>query len=151
MPAVAEPPLRLLHVEDSADDVRIVELWLGRLGPQAVEVVQAPNLDAALGRLESEEFDVAVVDLSLPDSRALATLHGVLPLAKALPLVVLTASDDDELLRLAARAGVREFLVKGRTNALDFLIALVRSQPRRSRAFDSLLARLLEQVRRGSP
>jgi CheY-like chemotaxis protein len=148
VPAEAEPPLRVLHVEDSVDDVRIVERWLARLGPQAVEVVHVPELDAALSRLEREEFDVAVVDLSLPDSGALATLHGVLHLANALPVVVLTASDDDEIVGVAARGGVREFLVKGRTNAMGFLMALARSQPQRSRA---LLARLGEQVRRGPP
>ena len=69
-----------------------------------------------LERLASEEFDVALVDLSLPDAAGIEVvvrLHASFP---ALPLVVVTGLDDELTAARAVREGAQDYLVKGQTD-----------------------------------
>jgi CheY-like chemotaxis protein len=60
---------RVLLIEDDPADARLVKEWLASQGRH--EILDADRLDDALSRLEKEIFDVALLDLGLPDSKGI--------------------------------------------------------------------------------
>jgi len=71
------------------------------------------RLAAALTRLADGGTDLVLLDLGLPDSQGLATLHALRNVAADVPIIVLTGNDDEELAVAAAREGAQDYLVKG--------------------------------------
>lgn len=102
---------RALVVEDLPD----IRQWLGQLAQEAfpgVEVVTAARRAEALVCVGSQAFDLALVDLGLPDGNGVdvvAALHAMQP--QAVPVVV-TIFDDDEHLFPALQAGAFGYLLK---------------------------------------
>jgi len=64
---------------------------------QSFDVRHAESLVAALDLLVHHVFDVAVVDLDLPDSQGLDTLLTIQRHAPKLPVIVLTGLDDESV------------------------------------------------------
>ncbi len=75
------------------------------LAEAGLAVARAPNLDAALERLRSDAFDVAVLSHPLPSSDLIAGCAALRSLAEAPPLVLLDATEQSaELERLVPEA-----------------------------------------------
>ena len=106
--------MRVLLVEDDEDDAILIEEDLVEAGA-ACTVTVASSLGAGLTALHDREqvFDVVLLDLTLPDSRGLDTLLGVLDAGHDVPVVVLTGLDDRDLAARAVRRGAQDYLVKG--------------------------------------
>ena len=77
------------------------------------EVVHADRLSAGLKYLAEGGADIVLLDLVLPDSEGLDTLIKVRTRAPRVPIVVLTASDDEALAVQALQRGAQDYLVKG--------------------------------------
>jgi signal transduction histidine kinase len=103
---------KVLLVEDSPSDARLIEQTLIDINPRGFEVVLAGRLDEALVRLQSERFDVVLLDLGLPDSIGIETLVRASAAAPQMPIVVLTGADDEAILLEAIRRGSQDYLVK---------------------------------------
>ena len=69
---------------------------------------------AGLDALAHGEFDVALVDLTLPDSQGLATFETIQRHADRLPIVVFTGVTNEMLALTAVARGAQDYLVKGR-------------------------------------
>jgi len=67
---------RVLLIEDDPADARLVKEWLASEGGH--QIFDADRLDDASSRLEKEVFDVALLDLGLPDSKGIETLTNLL-------------------------------------------------------------------------
>ena len=67
----SHPPLRVLIVEDSVDQVHLLE-QLFATADGAFELQVAGSLAEARTRLGEEKTDVVLLDLTLPDSSSLA-------------------------------------------------------------------------------
>jgi DNA-binding response OmpR family regulator len=106
--------IRVLLVEDSATDALIVEEELRHRADMPFSVVQVARLSEALARLETEHFDVVLLDLGLPDSRGFETFARLHHAASEIPVVVLSGQDNEELGVKAVQAGAQDYLVKGR-------------------------------------
>ncbi len=105
-----ERALRVLFVEDDADLARLARAVLRQ--PHFMLQCES-RLDRALAALESDHFDVLLLDLCLPDSAGVFTLGVACNFARMLPIVVLTGVSDERLMRVAADAGARRYLSKG--------------------------------------
>jgi diguanylate cyclase (GGDEF)-like protein/PAS domain S-box-containing protein len=104
--------LRVLMVEDNPGDARLVSIMLAE-SPISFETREARLLSEALALLAQERFDVALLDLGLPDSMGLDTLRRVLVAAPSLPIVILTGNSDDRMALDALEQGAQDYLVKG--------------------------------------
>lgn len=105
--------LRILLIEDSPGDARLLREMLAEPSQASFAVVPADRMAAGLDRLGESEFDLVLLDLSLPDSEGLDTLrrvHGSFP---SVPIVVLTGLNDEQLAVRAVREGAQDYLVKG--------------------------------------
>ena len=67
--------LRVLVVEDSRDQAELVEDILASIAHYHATVTHAERLASALRLLDTESFDLILLDLNLPDSRGLAVVR----------------------------------------------------------------------------
>ena len=107
---------RALLIEDNPADAHLFGELLREAGAWRLQLTHAASLAEALDRLATENFDIALVDLSLPDAsgiEAIERLHDQFP---GLPLVVLTGLDDEATAIRAVREGAQDYLVKGQTD-----------------------------------
>lgn len=108
--------VRVLLVEDSLSDARLVQEHLDLAGFERFEVTHVERLEEALARLRAEPFDVVLLDLSLPDSTGIDTFRRVQREAPHIPLVVLTGISDEMLGIEAVRNGIQDYLIKGQSD-----------------------------------
>jgi pilus assembly protein CpaE len=125
--------IRVLLVEDHPVSARLAEAMLSRVEDQTFHVQCAETLMAALDLLVRDVFDVALLDLTLPDSQGLETFRTIQRHAPALPIIVLTGLEDESVALSAVRQGAQDFLPKGSLNkealvrALNYAIARSRN------------------------
>ena len=82
------------------------------------QIESVARLSQALTRLESQDIDLVLLDLSLPDSQGLQTFHTLRKAAPDIPVIVLTGTDDQELATAAVRDGAQDYLVKGQISGI---------------------------------
>jgi CheY-like chemotaxis protein len=127
---------RILLVEDEELNRALVRAVLARADVAAVreaQVVEAKNLSAARDRLGSEEIDLILLDMNLPDGNGLTLAHELategVPGGRARPKVVaVTASVLPQDRQAAIEAGCDGFLDKPYA-AADLVAAVARYLP----------------------
>jgi signal transduction histidine kinase len=112
-----KPSLRVLLVEDSPSDARLIQQSLLSHEVSAFKVLVSECLDDAIARLTNEQFDVLLLDLGLPDSTGIETLIRASDAAPEMPIVVLTGADDQTISVEAIKHGGQDYLVKGHADA----------------------------------
>ncbi len=73
-------------------------------------------MKTALNKVRENSYDVALLDLSLPDSSGLETVTAFLEAAPGLPVVVLTGSENEELGLDVLKYGAQDYLIKGQVD-----------------------------------
>ncbi|WP_282876499.1 putative bifunctional diguanylate cyclase/phosphodiesterase [Pseudomonas peli] len=111
---------RVLIITGNTDDAATLEDVLDRAqdGPFLIEWVT--SLAQALQRLEShrkEPIDAIMVDLDLPDSQGLATFDQLFAVASSIPILTLSALEDDQQTWDAIQRGAQGCLSKGHFNS----------------------------------
>lgn len=106
-------PINILLIEDNPGDARLIEILLREKSPNDFSFVWADTLGVGMEKLSHQHFDVALLDLSLPDSQGLETVARLRAFAPMLPIVVLTGQNDDQLALRAVQQGAQDYLVKG--------------------------------------
>jgi PAS domain S-box-containing protein len=109
-------PIEVLMVEDDAADALIVERSLQKVFLISFRVTTVPTLTEGLQRLRTRSFDVALLDLKLPDASGMETFALLRTEAPELPLIVLTGNQDDELAARILRQGAQDYLLKDEAN-----------------------------------
>lgn len=105
--------IRVLLVEDEAGDAHLVKMKLGQAQSGHFDVVWAQSLIEAQQCLTASSFDVMLLDLSLPDSEGLATVHSARTMAMSTPIVVLSGRGDTDFALTVLEAGAVDYMVKG--------------------------------------
>ena len=104
---------KVLLIEDSPGDARLLREALREVTPPPVELIHAERFDTGLEYLGKENFAAVLLDLSLPDTRGIDTVVRMQREVGAMPIVVLTGLDDDSMALEAVRAGAQDYLIKG--------------------------------------
>jgi signal transduction histidine kinase len=105
--------VRVLLIEDNAGDARLIAEYFSESPVVRFALTRVARLDAAIAKLAEGVFDVVLLDLSLPDARGLEALKGIRAAAGAIPIVILTGSDAEEIGMRAMQEGAQDYLVKG--------------------------------------
>ena len=100
----------ILLVEDSPTDVLLTQEALGDHPQFTVTVTD--RLARALELLSERTFDIVLLDLGLPDSQGLDTLVRLRQRSPAVPVIVMTAREDEKLAFQAVQEGSQDYLVK---------------------------------------
>jgi DNA-binding NarL/FixJ family response regulator len=119
------------------------------LGGNGFDVVaEAANGLQAIERAAELQPDLVLLDLSMPDMDGLEALPLVRAAAPSAEVVVLTASESEENLLGAIRAGAAGYLLK--SEPPERIVSFLRSVAQGEAALSGAVARrLLEQVRGG--
>lgn len=101
----------ILLIEDNPGDAVIFREKLNA-SDLDYRLATAKRMSEGLDRLRETDFDIVLVDLSLPDTKGLETVSKVREAAPNLPLIVLTGLDDAATAAEAKKLGAVDYLVK---------------------------------------
>jgi DNA-binding NarL/FixJ family response regulator len=110
-------------VDDQADFRRLMVTFLGRQ-PELEVVAQAGSLTEARQLAETVSFDVAVLDLGLPDGHGADLIAGLRRENPGVAVLILSASLDPASIEKARRAGADEIMDK--LSSLNEVLGTVR-------------------------
>ena len=144
---MAENTLEVLMIEDNPVHVQLIRHFMdsSRL---KTRLHVAGTLREGLDLLGKETFDVVLLDLVLPDSADLDTLHSVRSAEPDLPVIILTGLDDVSLAATAVESGAQDYIVKTQANttmlsrSIHYAIERVRA---RMGEWDSAMFKLAQQ------
>jgi diguanylate cyclase (GGDEF)-like protein/PAS domain S-box-containing protein len=136
---VKEKSIRvLLLVEDNPGDIGLLRQMFNEQGSPHTELTMVGCMSDAEKHLEQVTPDIIVLDLGLPDTQGLEALRRARAAAPRVPLVVLTALDDESLAAQALHEGAQDYLIKGQIEPRGLFRAL-RYAIERKTMEDSLL------------
>ncbi len=130
-------PARVLLIEDNRGDARLVREMLTSASGTAFQLSTADHLSTALELLADQQFDLLLLDLSLPDSHGMESFARLHARAPSTPVVVLSGLDDEGVAVEAVREGAQDYLVKGQLQA-GALVRAMRYAVERQRAEDEI-------------
>lgn len=100
---------RLLLVED---DALLNKTLCYNLTEDGFAVVSAPNAQTAWGHIPVGNFDLALLDVGLPDGNGFELCRGIKALHPAVPVVFLTANDQEVDQLRGYEAGAVDYVTK---------------------------------------
>jgi two-component system chemotaxis response regulator CheY len=116
MPAAAA--LKVLIVDDQRSVRQLTRLALENFGVRVIH--EAENGVSALQKALSQPIDLIISEFSMPEMDGLGLLRAVRghPAVRKLPFTLITRRGDRELVVVAAKAGVNDYLIKPFTEAV---------------------------------
>lgn len=106
--------LRILLVEDSVIAARLITLLLKEGMPEdSYTLFQVNSLQGAIEMTKTEDIQIVLLDLGLPESQGLDTFKLFFSVYPHIPVIVLTGNEDKSLALKAVREGAQDYLVKG--------------------------------------
>ncbi|HLO16330.1 MAG TPA: HD domain-containing phosphohydrolase [Anaerolineales bacterium] len=160
--------LRILLIEDSEDDARLVLREIQRSGYE-VESERVETAEAMLAALARQTWDLILCDFSLPRFSAPKALELLKNSKFDIPFIIVSGTIGEESAVNALKAGAHDFIIKGnfarlipavqrelkeaeirrerreRERELE-AIASVSATLRKTKTFDEMLASLLDQA-----
>ncbi len=109
--------IRILSIEDDYEYAYLLREMLAAAWDAPFDLVHSDRLSAGKKQLDTETFDLILLDLSLPDSWGFDTFADVYSRAPDVPIIVLSGLTDKKLAVRAVQEGARDYLVKGQVDA----------------------------------
>ncbi len=132
--------IKILIIEDDEDDILLIRKQLEKI-PTArfsFRLGSEGSLKEGLERLAKDPFDVVLLDLTLHDSRGIATLSKIRENFSKIPIVVFTGFEDEELALESLREGAQDYLFKGSVTS-EIVGRAIRYAIERKKTEDALL------------
>jgi len=105
-------------VEDSVLDAFMLNHLLEGSSPRYdFYFTISTTIKDAFERLDRGNFDVAFLDLNLPDMSGMACINALKTHAPDLPIIVYSATDNTRIAQDALKCGAKGYLVKGRSTS----------------------------------
>jgi signal transduction histidine kinase len=106
------PNVQILLIEDSETDVLLLRDAFADLDGFAHELTHVQRLAEGLTQLKEKSFDVVLLDLGLPDSQGVDTFTKLHRHTPNVPVLVLTALNDEFVGVRAMKLGAQDYLIK---------------------------------------
>ncbi|OGF22980.1 MAG: hypothetical protein A2V63_01640 [Candidatus Eisenbacteria bacterium RBG_19FT_COMBO_70_11] len=104
-----ETPRRILWADDEIDLLRPHIKFLEQKG---FAVTPVPNGEDALSALEKERYDVVLLDEMMPGLGGLETLNAIKSRDLAIPVIMVTKSEEESLMNEAIGRHITDYLIK---------------------------------------
>ena len=155
---VLKASLKILIVDDSESDRVSYVRYLQSDEECSCHIIEAETLEEGLGLWRSQQPDIVLLDINLPDGNGLEFLEaiGTGQLMNKLPVIMLTGQGDERIAVRAMKLGAADYLVKGDVTNIS-LVTCVRQvqenillfqQLRRSQQQQSIIASIALHIRR---
>ena len=109
MPAVTS----VLLIEDNPADAKLLQELVAATGDHDLALRPCRRLADAIAEIERGPTDCVLLDLTLPDASGLDGVARLSERFPELPLIILTALDNEEMALEALGAGAQDYLAKG--------------------------------------
>jgi PAS domain S-box-containing protein len=116
--------IRVLLIEDNLGYAEVIRMILDRALDMQFVLKKVSRLAEGLEYVSCDETDLILLDLKLPDSKGLETFEKLHKCARNVPIIVLTAIDNDELALAAVQKGAQDYLVKDQVNGRSLIHAI---------------------------
>src|SRR5690242_1373753 len=103
----------ILTVEDSPSDLFLIERMLRQSSLGIGRLYSTDRIRRAYEILQSEEINLVLLDLTLPDSFGINSFLQLKPAVQKIPVIILTGLSDTNLAVEAIKEGAQDYLVKG--------------------------------------
>ncbi len=109
--------IKILYVEDDMDHAVLIRELLEKIKNVHYKLTHVQRFDEALLEIDNEDYDIVLLDLSLPDEQGVSTVARVCEQASDIPVVVISGTDDETMAIKALQKGADEYLVKGKVKS----------------------------------
>jgi len=109
MPGISD--LKIMVVEDNEGDWFLIKEYLSEHCPKE-SIVHCTSLHTALDKLQEQQFDIILLDLTLPDSFGNESIAQVLAHSQEAPVIVLTGFEDRLFSMESLQSGVQDYILK---------------------------------------
>ncbi|HJO47306.1 MAG TPA: GGDEF domain-containing response regulator [Candidatus Scalindua sp.] len=109
--------IKVLYVEDEMDHAILIRELIEKIKNVHYELTHVQNLNETLLELNNNNYDIILLDLSLPDEQGVDTVARVCEQAPDIPVVVMSGTDDETMAIKALQKGAQEYLVKGKVQS----------------------------------
>ena len=92
-----QKPIAILLIEDDLAEARLIKEILQNFELHQFVLTHVQRLQAGLNQLRQQQFDLVLLDLTLPDSQGLSSIELLVQNFSHLPIVVLTNTNDNQL------------------------------------------------------
>ncbi len=105
-----EPPKYTILVVDDEELVRkMVVTFLSKLGHSCLTAIDGVD---ALGKMKGNKIDAVVTDIKMPNMDGMGLISEVLTKYPGIPIMVMTAFEEEYSAGIAISVGAREFIKK---------------------------------------
>ena len=132
-----EENISVLIVEDNEEHANLFGMYLERSQTHKFSVKKTARLSAAIKEISQNNFDVILLDLTLPESQGLDTFFKLHTCCDSVPIVVLSGMDDETTAIEAVRGGAQDYLVKGHADQ-QLIIRSIRYALERKKSAENL-------------
>lgn len=143
--------LKILLVEDSLTDANWISEILSEYNWQKSNIKHVKRIKEAVDTLSQDNFDAILLDLSLPDSQGIASLDILKQKAPQLPIIILTATNDQNIAAQSLRQGAQDYLIKGEFEGKILTRSICYGIERQRNEFNirqqALMKRMLDKIR----
>ncbi len=136
--------IRVLMVEDSPEDVASISAMLESSETAQFDVTSTERVEDALRMLHRENFNIVLLDLTLPEGRGLDALARAKIAASSVPIVVMTREEDQTMALRALHQGAQDYLVKDKFDSHLLVRTMVHAVERHRMLMELRVARQRE-------
>lgn len=140
-------PLRILLIEDDEGDRDLALEYLEADRRRMYITTWAQSLEEGLERLETNAFDIIILDLVLPDSKGVATVSKLCAQSRGIPVVVSSYFDEDALASKVIELGAQDYLAKDLMNSQRLGRIISRALARAKHQAEALVQQRLRDMR----
>lgn len=117
--------MRILLIEDSKEDRELFKKYAQKSNKMELIVDECENLNKGLKKIYSSDYDVIILDLSLPETDGIDTILSLMEYMKKanknVPIIVITGTDDLSIGQSAFDLGIKDFLSKEEINTKEII------------------------------
>ncbi len=105
--------IKILLFEDNPGDAGLIEEMINESVYYNYQLVNVETLNEGLNYLKTNQIDIIILDLGLPDSNDIDTFNEVKSTNWEIPIIILTGLKDENMGINAVKKGAQDYLIKG--------------------------------------
>lgn len=109
--------VNVLLIEDNLTDTALIREMLKEVRKPRFKLHNTRRLEDGLNHIEEKGTDVLLLDLNLPDSFGFDTFLKAKERAPQIPIVILSAFDDEDIAINAVKGEAQDYLIKGKVDS----------------------------------
>ena len=116
--------IKVLLVEDSPTEAMIIQASLADAEDVCFEITHTLDLKDTLQHLVTHQYDIVVLDLTLPDSSGIETFTKVQQAKPDVPIVILTANTNKNMAVQSVQMGAQDYIVKEQVENMQLVLSI---------------------------